>query len=98
MQDLVFGDVRVRSAKESAPVHGESHRRIKDLTGTADLYFVHTPDWTLTIADQRWANSDHDVRVFDRGDAPQHFDRLRTRLRLGVLPHLSFPRVSGHRT
>ena len=40
----------------------------------------------MTIAHNRWINGDRDVRLHDRGTAPQQFDRFTSTGRLGLAP------------
>ncbi len=40
----------------------------------------------MIIAHNRWNNGDQDIVLYDRGTAPQRFDRFRNARRLGLLP------------
>jgi hypothetical protein len=74
--------------EERAVTGGQSATTDEGLNGVAHLYAVQSPDWSLTIAHWLWENDsrDQDVHLFDRGDAPQTFDRLRQGLRMSIYP------------
>ena len=86
MKEMTLGDLHLASTGQIVSVTGQSATKTADLRGTAELFSVRSPTWKMTIAHNRWNNGDRDVRLHDRGTAPQRFDRFRSTGRLGLTP------------
>ena len=86
MNEMTLGDLHLASTGRTIDVMGQSTTKTPDLRGTAELFSVRSPTWEVTIAHNRWNNGDRDIRLHDRGTAPQQFDRFRSTGRLGLKP------------
>lgn len=81
-----LGDLNLETTGRTVPVTGQSAAKSGRLQGKATLFAVSSPEWALTVAHTLWDNGDQDVKLHDRGTAPQRFDRLRSTCRLGLTP------------
>jgi hypothetical protein len=86
MKEMTLGDLHLAPTGRTVPVFGQSATKTNDLRGTAELFSVRSPAWEMTIAHIRWNNGNEDIRLHDRGTAPQRFDRFRSARRLGLHP------------
>lgn len=86
MKEMILGDLHLASTGRTVPVVGQSATKTADLRGTAELFSVRSPAWEMTIAYNRWKNGDRDIALYDRGTAPQRFDRFISARRLGLTP------------
>jgi hypothetical protein len=86
MKKMTLGDLSLSSTGQTVTAVGQSATKTADLRGTAELFIVRSPLWEMTIAHHRWNNGDRDVRLYDRGTAPQRFDSFRRSRRLGLTP------------
>jgi hypothetical protein len=86
MKEMTLGDLYLAPTGRTVPVTGQSATKTDDLRGTAELFTVRSPAWEMTIAHNRWDNGDRDIVLYDRGTAPQRFDRFRSARRLGLTP------------
>ncbi len=86
MNEMTLGDLHLASTGRTVAVTGQSATKTADLRGTAELFSVRSPAWEMIIAHNRWSNGDQDIVLYDRGTAPQRFDRFRSARRLGLTP------------
>lgn len=85
MKKMTLGDLQLAPTGQTVRLKGQSATKARS-EGKADLFSVSSSTWELSIAYCRWDNRDQDVRLYDRGRAPQRFDRFRSARRLGVHP------------
>lgn len=84
IQIINLGDLTLR--RESAQTITRQSIDRKEGQARARMYLSSSRDGLrLTIRDAFWENGERDVAVWDRHDAAQRFDRLRSGLR--VTPH-----------
>jgi hypothetical protein len=86
MQEMTLGDLRLAPTGRTVRVTGQDAAKNDDVQGRAELFRVSSPTWKMTIAHNRWDSGIQDVKLHDRGTAPQRFDRLRSARRLGLMP------------
>ena len=84
MKEMTLGSLHLAPTGRATGVTGQSAAKTDDLRGTAELFSVRSPAWEMTIAHNRWDNGHQDIRVHNRGTAPQRFDRFRSARRLGL--------------
>lgn len=84
MKDMTLGDLYLALTGRTVYVTGQSAAKADHLGGRAELFSVRSPEWEMDIAHNRWNNGDQDIALYDRGTAPQRFDRFRSARRLGL--------------
>ncbi len=87
MSLVELGRLRLTDLNQTERVLGGTTTKEVDVPGLMTLYQVRGTRWTMSIADCAWENGERDVRVVNRGDAPQIFDFLRSKNRMTVEPH-----------
>lgn len=81
---MALGDLRLAPTGQIVRVTGQDAAKTDDIRGTAELFSVCSPAWKMIIAHDRWDSGRQDVKLHDRGTAPQRFDRFRSSRRLGI--------------
>ncbi len=87
MNEMILGDLHLASTGRTVDAKGQqSATKTAGLRGTAELFSVRSPTWEMTIAHNRWSNDDREIVLYERGTAPQQFDRFQSACRLGLIP------------